>query len=116
MERKMKKRILAVGLIVIGLMLAVTWWASDATKFPVGVGNSIFRALGLPVWSKEATGYPIGTHYPTVLGGVFMWGGLVVLRSTMSKMQNRRMAIIIAALFVIALLWNGNVVSCTFSA
>ena len=32
------------------------------------------------------------------------WGCLVVLQSTMSKKQNRRMAIIVAALFVIALL------------
>ena len=104
MERKVKKRMVAAVLIVIGLLLAITWWEGDATKFPVGVGNSIFRALGLPIWSKEATGYPIGTHYPTVLGGVFMWGGLVVLQSTMSKKQNRRMAIIVAALFVIALL------------
>ena len=106
MKQNIKKRILAVVLLVIGLMLAVTWWDSDATKFPVGIGNSIFRALGLPVWSKEDAGYPIGTHYPTVLGGAFMWGGLVVLQSIMSKKQNRWMAMIVAALFVIALLLN----------
>ena len=106
MERKVKKRMVAAVLIVIGLLLAVTWWEGDATKFPVGVGNSIFRALGLPVWSGETTGYPVGRHYPTFLGGVFMWGGWILLHATMHEKQKRWFIITTILLFVIALLLN----------
>ena len=103
-KKKVRNRIVAVVLIVFGLMLAVTWWDSDATKFPVGIGNYIFASLGLPVWSKEASGYPIGTHYPTVVGFVFMWAGCIVLEHTMNEKQNRWLAIAITALIVIALI------------
>lgn len=101
-EKKVRNRVIAAVLIVFGLMLAITWWNSDATKFPVGIGNYIFTTLGLPVWSKEASGYPIGTHYPTVVGGVFMWAGCIVLERTMNEKQNRWLAIAITALIVIA--------------
>ena len=105
-KKIVRNRIIAVVLIAFGLMLAITWWDSDATKFPVGIGNYIFTALGLPVWSKEATGYPIGTHYPTVVGVVFMWAGLVVVARTMNEIQKRWIMIGGTVLVVIALILN----------
>ena len=103
-EKKVRNRVIAAVLIVFGLMLAITWWDSNATKFPDGIGNYIFTTLGLPVWSKEASGYPIGTHYPTVVGGVFMWVGCIVLERTMNEKQKRWLVIAIIAIFVIALI------------
>ena len=68
-EKRRINRIVAVLLIALGLVLGVTW---NRTKFCIG--DNIFIALGLPTWSNGTS----GTHYPAIIGSVFILIGIGV--------------------------------------
>ena len=72
-EKRRINRIVAVLLIALGLVLGVTW---NRTKFCIG--DNIFIALGLPTWSNGTS----GTHYPAIIGSVFILIGIGVLNTT----------------------------------
>ena len=93
-----KSRIIAVLLIVVGLALGVTW-----NKASFCVGDNIFAALGLPVWSNGTT----GTHYPAVVGSIIILIGIGLLNSTLQTKARRWMwAIVILLLIAFNLLFS----------
>ena len=85
---------IALLLFVVGVILGVTW---NRTGFCVG--DRLFEACGLPAWSKGTT----GTHYPAIVGTVFMLAGIGFFNSTL-KQNVRRW--IWTAIVVLLVLWN----------
>lgn len=92
------KRIVAVFLFALGLVLGVTW---NSEKYCIG--DEIFIALGISPWSNGST----GTHYPAVIGIVFILIGIVVLNLTLQKKARLWLwAIIILSLIIINLTFS----------
>ena len=77
-EKKLKIRIIAVFLIALGVVLGATW---NRTRFCIG--DTLFRALSLPAWSNGTT----GTHYPAIVGSVFIIGGISAINYTLQKKE-----------------------------
>ena len=75
-ETKLSNRIVAIILIALGLVLAVT---RKSTGF--SAGDYIFTTLGLPTWSNGTT----GTHYPAVIGSLITLLGIGLLNCTLTK-------------------------------
>jgi len=75
-NKKYAKRIVAVLLIALGLVLGVTW---NSAKYCIG--DELFIALGIPPWSNGST----GTHYPAVIGSISILIGISVLNLTLQK-------------------------------
>jgi len=75
-EKRWTSRISAVLLIALGLLLGATW---NTAKFCVG--DSLFRMLGIPVWSNGTT----GTHYPAMVGLFIILVGVSILNYTLQK-------------------------------
>ena len=93
-----KRRIIAVLLIVVGVVLGVTW---NNARFCVG--DNLFVALGLPAWSNGTT----GTHYPAVVGSVIILVGIGLLNSTLQPKARRLLwGIVILLLIVFNLLFS----------
>ena len=88
------KRISAVVLTVLGLLLGVTWNSKRLC-----LGDTLFHALGLPSWSNGNS----GTHYPAIIGSVLILAGIGILNSTLNKRS--RLWIGLAILLVLAA-WN----------
>ena len=70
------RRIIAVILMALGLVLGVTW---NSKKYCVG--DEIFLALGMSPWSNGTS----GTHYPAVVGSLIIIAGMCILNSTLQK-------------------------------
>ena len=68
---KWVKRIAAIIMIVLGIILGVTW-----NKNGLCIGDNLFSILGLPAWSN-------GTHYPAVIGTILILAGLNVFNYTL---------------------------------
>lgn len=75
-DKQLIKRISAVALMLLGIAFGGNW-SSTGTSF----GDSVFSALGLPVWSNETN----GTHYPAIVGMFVILAGATVLNMTLSK-------------------------------
>lgn len=90
-EKRRINRIVAVLLIALGLVLGVTW---NSTKFCIG--DNIFIALGLPTWSNGTS----GTHYPAIIGSVFILIGIGVLNTTLQK-KNRFWTVVVLLLVML---------------
>ena len=75
-SKKLKRRIIAILLMVLGLVLGVTWNHAGYC-----VGDELFVALGLSPWSN-GTG---GTHYPAVIGTFMILAGMGILNGTLQK-------------------------------
>ena len=74
---KRVKRIAAIIMIVLGIILGVTW-----NKNGLCIGDNLFSALGLPAWSY-GTSFNRGTHYPAVIGTILILTGLNVFNCTL---------------------------------
>ena len=75
-HKQLTKRILAVALLFLGILLGGTW---KRTGFCFG--DRVFSALGFPIWSNGTE----GTHYPAIAGMVMILAGIAVLHMTLSK-------------------------------
>lgn len=75
-NKKTFTRVIAVALIAFGVVLGVNW---GSAKFCIG--DHIFSALGLPVWSKGTS----RAHYPAILGSVFLLAGISMFNFTLQK-------------------------------
>ena len=96
-KQKVTKRIIAVLLIILGLVLGVTY------KDGLCVGDNLFTALGLPAWSNGTT----GTHYPAVVGSVIILIGIGLLNYTLQTKTRRWVwAIVILLLIAFNLLFS----------
>ena len=96
-KQKVTKRIIAVLLIILGLVLGVTY------KDGLCVGDNLFTALGLPAWSNGTT----GTHYPAVVGSVIILIGIGLLNYTLQTKARRLLwGIVILLLIVFNLLFS----------
>lgn len=96
-KQKVTKRIIAVLLIILGLVLGVTY------KDGLCVGDNLFTALGLPAWSNGTT----GTHYPAVVGSVIILIGIGLLNYTLQTKARRLLwGIVILLLIAINLLFS----------
>jgi len=76
MNKKVLTRVIAVALIACGVVLGVNW---GSAKFCIG--DQIFHAFGLPVWSKGTS----GAHYPAILGSVFLLAGIGTFNFTLQE-------------------------------
>lgn len=72
------KRISAVLLIVLGLMIGGTW-----RKAGICFGDELFSMIGLPAWSEGTKGF----HYPAMAGVIFILIGIGILNTALSKKQ-----------------------------
>ena len=96
-KQKVTKRIVAVLLIILGLVLGVTY------KDGLCVGDNLFTALGLPAWSNGTT----GTHYPAVVGSVIILIGIGLLNYTLQTKARRLLwGIVILLLIAFNLLFS----------
>ena len=96
-KQKVTKRIIAVLLIILGLVLGVTY------KDGLCVGDNLFTALGLPAWSNGTT----GTHYPAVVGSVIILIGIGLLNYTLQTKARRLLwGIVILLLIAFNLLFS----------
>ena len=96
-KQKVTKRIIAVLLIILGLVLGVTY------KDGLCVGDNLFTALGLPAWSNGTT----GTHYPAVVGSVIILIGIGLLNYTLQTKARRLLwGIVILLLMAFNLLFS----------
>ena len=96
-KQKVTKRIIAVPLIILGLVLGVTY------KDGLCVGDNLFTALGLPAWSNGTT----GTHYPAVVGSVIILIGIGLLNYTLQTKARRLLwGIVILLLIAFNLLFS----------
>ena len=94
---KITKRIIAVSLIILGLILGVTY------KDGFCVGDNLFAASGLPAWSNGTT----GTHYPAVIGSVIILVGIGLLNYTLQTKARRLLwGIVILLLIAFNLLFS----------
>ena len=75
-RKNFARRIIAVILMALGLLLGVTW---NSKKYCVG--DEIFLALGMAPWSNGSS----GTHYPAVVGSLIIIAGMCILNSTLQK-------------------------------
>ena len=91
-EKKTIARIIAIFIIVLGATLGVTW---NRTGFCIG--DSIFHALGLPVWSNGIT----GSHYPAIVGSVFILVGISAINYTLQKKERYLVWMTVIAFFVV---------------
>lgn len=71
--KKVKYRITAILLMIIGALLGVTWNINGFC-----IGDILFASLGLPAWSN-------GTHYPAIVGSIIILVGIGLLNSTLQK-------------------------------
>jgi len=71
--KKVKYRITAILLMIIGALLGVTWNTNGFC-----IGDILFASLGLPAWSN-------GTHYPAIVGSFIILIGIGLLNSTLQK-------------------------------
>lgn len=90
-EKKLKVRIIAIFLIALGAILGVTW---NRTRFCIG--DNLFHALGLPAWSNGTT----GTHYPAIIGGIFILVGISAINHTLQKKESHLVWTIVLIFFV----------------
>jgi len=67
---------IAIVLIAIGIVLAVTWGSAQFC-----VGDVIFSTLGLEAWSNGSG----GLHYPAVIGSTVYLLGFAVFGRTLPK-------------------------------
>ena len=96
-KQKVTKRIIAVLLIILGLVLGVTY------KDGLCVGDNLFTTLGLPAWSNGTT----GTHYPAVVGSVIILIGIGLLNYTLQTKARRLLwGIVILLLIAFNLLFS----------
>ena len=96
-KQKVTKRIIAVFLIILGLVLGVTY------KDGLCVGDNLFTALGLPAWSNGTT----GTHYPAVVGSVIILIGIGLFNYTLQTKARRLLwGIVILLLIAFNLLFS----------
>ena len=75
-QKNVRKRITAILLILLGLILGVTW---NPAKYCIG--DKIFLALGIQPWSNGSS----GTHYPAIIGSFAVLLGISVLNLTLQK-------------------------------
>ena len=75
-QKNVRKRITAILLILLGLILGVTW---NPAKYCIG--DEIFLALGIKPWSNGTS----GTHYPAIIGSVVILLGISILNQTLQR-------------------------------
>ena len=94
-KEKLTGRMVAVLLITAGLVLGVTW-------NKVCIGDNLFEALGLPVWSNGSS----GTHYPAVAGIITVLIGSGLFNYTLQAKARRWLwAIAVLLLIVFSLIF-----------
>ncbi|MBE6962775.1 MAG: hypothetical protein E7445_10040 [Ruminococcaceae bacterium] len=86
-------RVIAVALVSFGIFLGVSW---GSAKFCIG--DQIFHAVGLPVWSNGTS----GAHYPAILGSVFLLAGIGTFNFTLQE-KSRRLIGTVVLLVVLVL-------------
>ena len=97
MNNKMPKQISAILLIILGIIFGSTWGSAGFC-----LGDNVFTAIGLPVWSNGTS----GTHYPAIVGIALILIGVAVLSPTLSKKARFWVwSIVILILLIIGLLW-----------
>lgn len=75
-NRQLINRMNAIVLITFGVVFGAV---SNGTK--LCLGDNMFLALGLPIWSNRTS----GIHYPTIAGAVSVLIGVGVLNSTLQE-------------------------------
>ena len=97
-QKKAIKRIVAVLMIILGLILGVTW-----NKASFCIGDNLFAVFGLPAWSNGTT----GMHYPAVIGSVILLIGISLLNYTLQTKARRLLwGIVILLLIAFNLLFT----------
>ena len=89
---KRKKLIAAFILTGLGLVLGVYW---NSEKFCIG--DELFSAWGLPIWSNGTT----GTHYPAIAGIVLILIGTTLFNLAVTEKVRRWTWGIVIAVFVL---------------
>ena len=85
---------IALLLFAVGVVLGVTW-----NKTGFCVGDRLFDACGLPAWSEGTS----GTHYPAIVGTVFLLIGIGLFNFTLEQKARRW---IWTAVVILLVLWN----------
>lgn len=91
-NRHLIKRISAIVLIIFGILFGGNW---SSSRFCLG--DNVFSAFGLPVWSKETS----GIHYPAIVGMVIILIGVGILNTTLSKKALLRVWSIVIIILII---------------
>ncbi len=77
-NKQLTKKISGAVLIILGTVFGGTWKSKAFC-----LGDHVFSALGIPVWSNGTK----GTHYPGIVSLFVILIGIGILNTTLSKKE-----------------------------
>ena len=89
--KRMIKVFLAIAAIAFGIVFGANWGINRYC-----FGDDVFSLLGIPPWSGGTT----GTHYPAIIGSIFIIAGICVINSALNKKARFRVWSIVIVLLV----------------